>query len=86
MESGLTPYEALRAATVVPASFLDKEGEFGAISVGQRADLLLVEDNPLEDIGHLRTPAGVMARGRWIGRNELEQMLDALRPPQRPAP
>lgn len=86
VESGLTPYEALRAATVVPAGFLGKEGEFGAIAVGQRADLLLVEDNPLEDIGHLRTPAGVMARGRWISRNELEQMLDALRPPQRPAP
>ena len=86
VESGLTPYEALRAATVVPASFLGKEGEFGAITVGQRADLLLVEDNPLEDIGHMRTPAGVMARGRWISRSELEQMLDALRPLQRPAP
>jgi len=86
VESGRAPTEARGGARVVPAGFLGKEGEFGAISVGQRADLLLVEDNPREDIGHLRTPAGVMARGRWIGRNELEQMLDALRPPQRPAP
>ncbi len=86
VESGLTPYEALRAATVAPAGFLGREGEFGTIAVGKRADLLLVEDNPLENIGHLRTPVGVMARGKWFGRRQLEQMLDGLRPPQRPAP
>ena len=86
VESGLTPYEVLRTATVAPARFLGKEGEFGTIAVGKRADLLLVEGNPLENIGHLRTSAGVMARGRWIDRSELEQMLDALRPPQRPTP
>ena len=86
VQSGLTPYEAVRAATVVPASFLGREGEFGTIAVGQRADLLLVDDNPLENIGHLRTPVGVMARGKWIGRSQLDQMLDALRPPERPAP
>ena len=79
MESGLTPYEALRAATVEPASFLGKEEEFGTIAVGKRADLLLVEDNPLESIGHLRALAGVMARGRWISRGEMERTLDALR-------
>ena len=79
VESGLTPYEALRAATVEPARFLGNSGEFGTIAVGSRADLLLVEDNPLEDIGHLRTVVGVMARGRWIGRGELQRRLDALR-------
>ena len=38
VQSGLTPYEAVRAATVVPASFLGREGEFGTIAVGKRAD------------------------------------------------
>ena len=80
VESGLTPYQAVRAATVVPASFLGKEGEFGTIAIGRRADLLLVEDNPFENIGHLRSPVGVMVRGKWISRSQLEQMLDALRP------
>lgn len=80
VESGLTPYEALWAATVAPASFLGKEEEFGTIEVGKRADLLLLDDNPLANIGHLRTPVGVMARGKWLRRNQLEQMLDALRP------
>ena len=79
VESGLTPYEAMRAATVAPASFLGKESEFGTIAVGKRADLLLVEDNPLESVGHLRALAGVMARGRWISRGEMQRMLDALR-------
>lgn len=79
VESGLTPYEAVRAATVVPATFLGKEEEFGTIAVGKRADLLLVEGNPLENIGHLRNPIGVMVRGKWFSRSQLQSMLDALR-------
>jgi hypothetical protein len=78
-EAGLTPYEALRAATVVPAAFLGKAEEFGTIAVGQRADLMLVERNPLEDLGSLRQPVGVMVRGRWLGRHRLQAMLAALR-------
>jgi hypothetical protein len=77
-ESGLTPYEALRAATVVPATFLGKGDEFGTIAVGKRADLLLVDGNPLQDIGRLKQPLGVMARGRWFPRDQLQQMLAEL--------
>ncbi len=77
-ESGLTPYEAMRAATVVPASFLGKEKEFGTIATGKRADLLLVEGNPLQDVTRLRRPIGVMTRGRWFTRAELQQRLSAL--------
>ncbi len=77
-QSGLTPYEAMRAATVVPASFLGKEKEFGTIATGKRADLLLVEGNPLQDVTRLRRPIGVMTRGRWFTRAELQQRLSAL--------
>ena len=77
-QSGLTPYEAMRAATVVPASFLGKDKEFGTITTGKRADLLLVDENPLKDVTRLRRPIGVMARGRWFTRDELQQMLAAL--------
>jgi hypothetical protein len=79
VESGLTPYEALRAATVAPASFLRKEQEFGTIAVGRRADLLLVNENPLEDIGRLREPAGVMVRGQWLTRAQLVDLRAALK-------
>lgn len=78
VESGLSPYEAVRAATVVPATFLAKGDEFGTIEVGQRADFLLIGGNPLEDIGHLAQPDGVMARGRWFPREQLERMLETL--------
>jgi hypothetical protein len=78
-DAGLTPYEALRTATVVPAEFLGKGNEFGTIAVGRRADFLLVERNPLQDLSSLRQPAGVMVRGRWLSRERLQTMLAALR-------
>lgn len=78
IESGLTPYEAMRTATIAPAQLLRRESAFGTITVGRRADLVLVDGNPLEDITRLRQPAGVMARGRWFTREELRGMLAAL--------
>jgi hypothetical protein len=77
-ESGLTPYETMRTATVVPAAFLRKAGEFGTVEIGKRADLLLTDGNPLEDLTRLRRPVGVMVRGSWFTREELEQMLAQL--------
>jgi len=78
VESGLTPYEALRTATVNPAKFLGKEDEFGTITVGKRADLLLVSANPLVDIHALQNPVGVMVRGQWLPAEKLQDMLGAL--------
>jgi hypothetical protein len=78
IESGLTPYEALRAATVNPAQFLRKDQEFGTIAVGKRADLLLVDGNPLQDLTRLKQPVGVMVRGRWLGRQDLQRRLAPL--------
>jgi amidohydrolase family protein len=77
-ESGLSNYEVLQAATVAPAVWLKKEQEFGRIASGMRADLLLVDGNPLEDLARLAEPAGLMARGRWFGRDELRQMPRAV--------
>jgi imidazolonepropionase-like amidohydrolase len=71
---GLTPFQALRTATVVPAQFLGREAEFGTISVGKRADLLLVEANPLVDLGSLKQPLGVMIRGQWLPPERLKRM------------
>ncbi|MGH9159735.1 MAG: amidohydrolase family protein [Vicinamibacteraceae bacterium] len=79
IECGLTPYEAIRTATINPAVFLGQDREFGTVAEGKRADLLLVEGNPLQDLTHLRRPMGVMVRGTWIPRNELQQRLAALR-------
>lgn len=78
IESGLTPYEALGTATVNPAKFLGKETEFGTITVGKRADLLLVSADPLVDIHTLKDPVGVMVRGQWLPSEKLKQMLVTL--------
>lgn len=74
---GFTPYEALRQATVAAAAFLGLPGE-GIVAEGARADLLLLDANPLEDPGAARRPAAVVAGGRWLGRAELEQRLSEV--------
>jgi imidazolonepropionase-like amidohydrolase len=81
VEPGLTPREALRAATAAPAEYLaevlpDLE-PFGTIEVGRRADLILLDADPLADVANLEQPAGVMARGAWFPASELLAMLDA---------
>ena len=78
VQAGLTPYEALRTATVNAATYLDAEQEFGRIAPGFRADLVLLRDNPLDDIDHVRTRVGVMKRGRWFAADELETALAQL--------
>ena len=76
--SGLAPYDALRTATVAPAAFLGQIHEFGTVTPGTRADLLLIDGNPLDDVRRLRRPLGVMTRGRWFARTELDGMVMAL--------
>jgi hypothetical protein len=76
-EIGFTPFEALEAATRSPAEFL-QSGEFGTVSAGRRADLILLEGNPLEDVSRAARPAGVMIRGRWLPGNVLRRMLDEV--------
>ena len=76
--AGLTNFEALRAATSGPAKFLGIDADSGTVGVGKRADLLLIEGNPLEDINNLWRQSGVMLNGRWLARTELRQLLDKL--------
>lgn len=76
--SGLSPYEALLTGTVNPARFFNAEDEFGTIAVGKAADLVLVNRNPLNDVTHMANPAGVMVRGRWLPRSEIQSRLDAI--------
>lgn len=81
-EAGLGTYQALRAATVVPGQFLNHwvrgAGQPEGVRVGDRADLLLLEANPLEGLGALRKRVGVMARGKWLSQEELDRMMAEL--------
>src|SRR2546426_6014001 len=76
--SGLSPYEVIRSATVVPATFLGKTKEFGTITVGQRADLLPFAGKPLDKFEMLKRPIGVMVQGRWLPRQRLDELLKSL--------
>lgn len=77
--AGLTPWQALSAATRTPGEFIAKTvpgaAKFGVVAPGYRADLLLVEENPLERPATLRAPLGVMAGGRWYDAVALKAML-----------
>ena len=79
--AGLSPYEALLTGTANPARFLGETGQSGVIAPGAGADFVLLRDNPLEDIGNIRSIDGVMLRGRWFDRAALDAMLAALEYP-----
>lgn len=64
VQAGMTPLQAIQAATVVPARAMGLGGELGTIEVGKRADLVLIAGDPLADIRALRKVARVVARGR----------------------
>lgn len=78
VDAGLSPYEALLTGTVNPARFIGRNDVAGTVEVGRDADLVLLDANPLEDISAARRVHGVMLRGRWISRSQLDGMLEAL--------
>lgn len=79
VEAGLTPYEAIRAGTADAAIFLRQEEEFGIVAAGRRADLLLLEANPLQKVTNVSKRAGVMVSGQWLTEAELQRRLLDLR-------
>ena len=76
--AGLTPYQALRTGTVDVAKFMREEGRSGVVRKGARADLILLDANPLQDIANSQRISGVVVNGRWIGSAERERMLAGL--------
>jgi hypothetical protein len=78
VRNGLTPYEALKLATVNAAGVIKKmkgKANFGTIEVGKKADLVLVNGNPFDEIHNTQKIQGVMASGRWFDKEALEKML-----------
>ena len=74
-EAGLAPLDAIKAATIVPARIFNLENELGTIETGKRADLILVEDNPLESISQIRNTKFVVAGGRMYDCAKLWQSV-----------
>src|SRR5579864_5863770 len=78
VQAGFTPLEALQTATLNPARFLGKEQEFGSIAPEKVADLVLLDANPLEDIGNTRRIAAVVYGGKLYPRASLDAMLASI--------
>ncbi|HKY91188.1 MAG TPA: amidohydrolase family protein [Nevskiaceae bacterium] len=75
VEAGLTPMEALQAATRNAATFLGTDVAAGTIAAGLRADLVLLDADPLADIRNTRRIAAVAIGGRWLDRATLDRIL-----------
>jgi imidazolonepropionase-like amidohydrolase len=75
-DAGLPNYAVLEAATKNPSMYLGTIDKVGTIEKGKRADLILLNANPLEDIAATDNRAGVMLKGRWHTQQELNGWLD----------
>ena len=74
VQVGMTPLEALYAATVKPAEFFSLESEMGQIKSGFVANAVLLSANPIDDITHTRSIEGVINQGTFLSRGQLDQL------------
>jgi imidazolonepropionase-like amidohydrolase len=81
VKAGLTPHEALVSGTRNIATYFGTQKEEGTVAAGMRANLLVLNANPLQDITRTRDRFGVVHRGAWHDRASLDQMLEKLRVP-----
>jgi imidazolonepropionase-like amidohydrolase len=75
VDAGLTPGEALRAATLAPAKFFGIEREAGTVATGKRADLVLLDADPLRDVRNTRRIDAVVLDGRLLDRAAIDALL-----------
>ncbi len=76
VELGMTPFEVLSSGSRVVGDYFGEN--FGSIAVGESADLILVDGNPLEDVKNVSRISGVMVRGRYISREDIEKRLSTI--------
>ncbi|MFW6085506.1 MAG: amidohydrolase family protein, partial [Gemmatimonadota bacterium] len=78
VDAGLTPLEALSAATTTPARFLGLEQEIGTIEPGKWADLVVLDGDPLADISNVGRVHAVVMRGQLLDRDQLDELLEGV--------
>lgn len=77
-EAGLTPYEILTTATRAVGRHFEEKDRFGTVTEGSRADLLMVSENPLETPDTITQHRGVMIRGLWLPRQQIDEKLSEI--------
>jgi imidazolonepropionase-like amidohydrolase len=78
-EFGIPTYEVLKMATINAALAMNKDTEFGTVEIGKRADLLLLNSNPLDNIENLQDKNGLMIRGIWLSEEEIKKLTDKIK-------
>ena len=76
--TGFTPMQALQSATRDAACFSGQEKDWGTVQKGKLADLVLLNANPLENIGNTRQISAVFVNGKMLDRRTLDTMLDKI--------
>ncbi len=77
-DAGLSPYEVLKSGTKNVGEYFRNNDAFGTVGVGRRADFILTNSNPLDDIANVADRAGVMVRGRWLSEEMIQQRLEEI--------
>lgn len=77
-DAGMTPYQILESGTKNVGIYFQSQDSFGTIAIGRRADLILTNSNPLEDIANVADRAGVMVRGRWLSEEMIQGRLEEI--------
>ena len=85
VEAGMTPYEIIASGTRNVGAYFANEDTFGTLAEGQRADMILVNANPLDDVKHIQQRSGVMVRGRWLSEEAIQERLAEMAASYAPA-
>jgi hypothetical protein len=78
VETGFTPFEVLQCGTRNVAEYFGTLADTGTVEKGRRADLILLNGNPLTDIANVSRRAGVVVNGRWLPEQEIQERLEKL--------
>jgi imidazolonepropionase-like amidohydrolase len=73
--AGMTPYDVVKSGTQAVGTYFKDKDSFGTIEVGKRADLVLLDANPLQSVANFTRRSGVMSRGRWLSEKDIQARL-----------
>lgn len=78
VDAGISNYEVLQSGTANPAKFFGMENQFGVVKEGAAAELILLDANPLEDIGNIKKLNGVLIQGKWMPKQLIDTELKKI--------
>lgn len=77
-DAGMTTFDVIESGTASVGQFYKDKDAFGTVAAGQRADLVLVDANPLQNLANIEKRSGVMIRGRWLPQSEIDARLKQI--------